>query len=935
MSNLDFVELCETELGIKFSQKNSGKDGAQATGLCPLHEDTAASFAISAETGLWKCFNPSCKGADGGNYDQLHMLVTGKENPHVPEVPEVEVTGRHFRLCGEPAVLKWLEETRGIDRATVDLFKLGYDPEGRIAIPIYLNEKCVNIRRHAIKKVQAGVKTVSWKAGFGGLQIFARDQNMASGEIFIMEGEMDALLANRLGFPAISVTGGAGGWKPEWNQLFKDKIVNIVYDIDKAGLTGSLIVARELQAVAKLLRNIRLPITQPANGDFTDYIMTYGASADDFRALVDATDVFEISTPTSSFDGERPAPIVTDLSKASHASMIGKLVKMRVTTAGKDLAPYACPKDVVLTCNMGLKICKLCSIAQAGGRLKHTVQPLSLEIIKLINCTDAQQKQFIVKAAGVYPGCPRFEMKAENFHTVEDVRLVPEINFSSQGDAEYVMRPAFSVGTPMRTNSSYEVEALVVPDPNNQYVTYLMDKVEQVKDNIEGFTMTPEIVDKLKAFQPAAGQTVKDKFTEIARDLEMNVTHIYQRSSVIMATDLIYHSVLGFRFQGRPVKKGWTELLLIGDTRCGKTETVTSLIQHYRAGEFATGENCSYAGLIGGMQQVGTRWSITWGKLPLNDRRLLVVDEVSGMPVEDLGKMSGVRSSGIAEVTKVQSEKTFARTRMIWIGNPRSPRPLSTYDAGVTAIKELIGRPEDVARFDLAVAVASGEVPDAIINQTMQEGRVPHIFTTELCHDLVMWGWSRTLDQVDFTAEAEKLCLILASNMGKNYSPLAPLVEPAEQRIKLARLSVACAVRLFSTEDGYTVKVLPEHVQFVHDFLDEIYSSPALGYRAWSKLKIQEMTLKDEGQVLKVIEPYGIPLVEGLMERSVMKMQDLEDLLGMDRKDVKPVVSGLVQQRAFKHVATGYVKSPAFIQLLKRLQSDEYKKPAVVAGTEI
>ena len=113
---------------------------------------------------------------------------------------------------------------------------------------------------------------------------------------------------------------------------------------------------------------------------------------------------------------------------------------------------------------------------------------------------------------------------------------------------------------------------------------------------------------------------IATKFDEIHNDLEANVTRIYQRRDLLTAVDLVYHSVLQFKFQGVLVKKGWLECLVIGDTRCGKSETLERIAEHYMAGEVVTGENVSFAGLVGGLQQSQKVWSITWGRPVLRKR---------------------------------------------------------------------------------------------------------------------------------------------------------------------------------------------------------------------------------------------------------------------------------------------------------------------------
>lgn len=903
------------ELGVSFSSRS----GDNWTAICPLHDDSVASLSIQVETGQFKCFVPTCKGFKGGPFERFYQLRTGKNVP----IPMEEVEELHQALLKNHPAMKWLNEMRGLSRTTVAMHKLGFDGE-RLTIPIFENGDCVNIRRHSIKKNSTVPKTISYKPGYGSLKLYP-EEHLKEDTIVLCEGELDALVMSQLGFSAVSVTGGSASWKDEWNSHFKGKTIYVVYDIDKAGREGAQVICKKLQKVALVLKDVLLPITSPPNGDVTDYVVTYGAGKAEFDHLFKETLLWEEAKKVTS----EPLGEATDveLADASHSKWVGKNVRFKATVAGKDLSPYACPSSVNLTCGMGLRICSFCSIGQNNGTLKYEIQPSGLEVLRLINCSEEQQRGFLRKAAGVYPGCPRFNLKVDSYHTVEDIRLIPEISFNSMATAEYVVRQAYHVGHGLVPNNVYQMEGTVVPNPKNQYITFVLPKAKPVKDSITGFKLTEEMKEQLKVFQAEDGQC-ENKFKEIAHDLTSNVTKIYQRDDLVTMLDLVYHSVLQFEFQGRMVKKGWTEALALGDTRCGKTETVTSLIEHYRAGELSTGENASFAGLIGGMQQIGSRWSIIWGKFPLNDRRLLVIDEVSGMPVEDIGKMSGVRSSGIAEIIKVQQEKTFARTRLIWLGNPRSSRPLATYDSGVQAIKELIGRPEDIARFDLAMTVASGEVPIEIINKATHQ-KVKHIFTSDLCHHLVLWAWSRKPGDIDFTHEAGKACLELASELSKEFSAAIPLVEPAEQRIKLARLSVAAACRVFSTEDGERVIVKSEHVAFVGKFMRRIFNSSSMNYGAFSKAQMADLHLKNEEEVKTLVSTYGKDFVEALLERQYIRMMDLEDVLNLSKADVKPIISKLVQNRALKHYHTAYVKSPAFIEFLRRLLAEGIGTPVI------
>lgn len=411
---------------------------------------------------------------------------------------------------------------------------------------------------------------------------------------------------------------------------------------------------------------------------------------------------------------------------------------------------------------------------------------------------------------------------------------------------------------------------------------------------------------------------VRRKFDEIHEDLEANVTKIFLRRDLLTAFDLIAHSVLTFRFQGDPVRKGWTEGLILGDTRCGKSESVARLCAHYKAGELVTGENTSFAGLIGGMQQTQKTWSITWGKFPLNDRRMLVVDEVSGLPQEAISKMSGVRSSGVAEIIKIQTERTAARVRTLWMSNPRGKRPLAAFNSGIDAIQDLIGHPEDIARFDFALTVASAEVPLSVIN-AKQRPRVAHRYDSRACNRLIYWAWSRKADQVEFAKGAEDAVLDVASALSRKYVP--PLVEGAEQRIKIARLSVAAAARVFSASaDGQRVVVTPAHVEFVRDWLDEIYTKPSMSFDLYSKAKIAETNLDDPQAVQDKLDSLPADFRNLLADCASFTVNDLQDFAACNREDSIELVSFFVRKRAIRKGKFGYYKLPAFIRFLRHFK---------------
>ena len=386
----------------------------------------------------------------------------------------------------------------------------------------------------------------------------------------------------------------------------------------------------------------------------------------------------------------------------------------------------------------------------------------------------------------------------------------------------------------------------------------------------------------------------------------------------MLAVDLGYHSQLAFVFQGAMVERGWIETLVIGDTRTGKSETVKQMMRHYGAGEATSGENSSLAGLIGGLHQVGTTWQLRWGRIPLNDRRLLVIDEAGNLRTEHIGAMSSMRSSGVAEVTKVHTERTNARTRTIWIANPRSNQPLSTFPQGVLAVKELIGAPEDIARFDIVVPTASSDVGAAVVNQPKEVG-LPKVFTPELCYQRVMWAWSRQRDPtdmaVDWVGNAERLILKRAMEQGAEYQYAMeiPLVEPNEQRIKLARLAVSAAAMFFSTDEAcQRVLVREEHVEFAFQYLERMYKRRTMGFSDYARSKTRLYVLRSPEKIdLIVSRKHGAD--EQLYEGRQFTQRDLQEILDYDDRDELRDAMTTFRDCGFfsRQGSSFYIKTPA------------------------
>lgn len=421
--------------------------------------------------------------------------------------------------------------------------------------------------------------------------------------------------------------------------------------------------------------------------------------------------------------------------------------------------------------------------------------------------------------------------------------------------------------------------------------------------------------------------SIDRKIDEIYSDLEQNVLRIWGRRDVAVAVDLVFHSPLSFHFQDDFIQRGYLELLVLGDSGQGKTTLLRKLMTHYELGEIISGETTTRTGLVYSIQENQRRRFLQWGAIPLNDRRLLAIDEFSGIPQEEIENMSSLRATGIAEVNRSIKSRTAARTRLIFLSNSRDGKMLASYKNGIEAIDKLFSKKEDIRRLDFAITVASGEIDAKIINQR-HKSDVKHVYTGRDCRNLVLWCWSRKPSNIKFSERTVDAILHYANELPRKYHAEIPLLEPSDTRIKLARLSAALAGRLYSTLDGINLLVLPEHVEWIVEYLHRIYTKPSMGYDLFSQGRHSENNIKSESAVLRIVEGFNTEFLKRFLEIENIQTSDMEILLG-DREKAKKFLTELWLANAVKKKYSAYKHTSAFIVLLKDLIARREDTPVV------
>ncbi len=185
--------------------------------------------------------------------------------------------------------------SRGIPDHIIDSHIIGWNG-WRITIPIYNRQGEVTFFRLAKDPDDERPAPKMQSSRGSSVELYGWDEVLKRpSHIIICEGEFDRLVLQAQGFAAVTSTGGAATFRPQWaEELRKIENVYICFDRDSAGQNGAQVVALMIPQ-AKL---VELPEEVGEGGDVTDFFVRLGKSRDDFQKLLQsAIPASEVAKP--------------------------------------------------------------------------------------------------------------------------------------------------------------------------------------------------------------------------------------------------------------------------------------------------------------------------------------------------------------------------------------------------------------------------------------------------------------------------------------------------------------------------------------------------------------------------------------------------------------------------------------------------------------
>lgn len=180
--------------------------------------------------------------------------------------------------------LDWLY-SRGISNELISKHKITYSKkERRIQIPVFDKEGKLLFNKYRMDPFHPfGPKYIYDKGSQAALY---NVENIGdSKEIIICEGEFDCLILESYGFTAVTSTGGAGTFRPEWCDALSGRDIYLCFDNDKAGAEAII----RISALIPDAKYVPLPPEVGEHGDITDYFIKLKKTSEDFRGIMNVS----------------------------------------------------------------------------------------------------------------------------------------------------------------------------------------------------------------------------------------------------------------------------------------------------------------------------------------------------------------------------------------------------------------------------------------------------------------------------------------------------------------------------------------------------------------------------------------------------------------------------------------------------------------------
>ena len=831
------------------------------------YQETIPSAHINLDKGVFHCkvcekglsevsFISEILGCKYEAASKIASLYRDVENLH--SWNQLKLNPRTKEICNELGIS---------DEVIEELHLKTENREEDIAFPVLMYGKVVDVRNYSPYNRAAKIRS---RAGSTTGMVIPFDLWINTNPhtwTIICAGEKDMAVARSNGFNAITLTGGEKAL-PKILKPFKNRRVAICYDHDEAGIEGAKSVAA---AILPYAAEVRIctgfhEVCKEHGEDITDFFTKYKKTKRDLQKYIIDSPVF---TPKEAAVVSKVTHPFVTLLEASQPKYVGRVVQSNiqvVATYEKAMPVPTTIHAVKLNTNGDDKY----NLMQQGEtRDWELCDKTCQDVLKLVdnNFTEQQIRDNTREILGITKIERDVKIERPTKETVYQCNVTDlfEVTTKNPQTIEFV---AYVIGKRLESGKKYCITYKLTPHPfKGQQLTMIILDATEAADSITDFHLTEDNKKMLDQVKNMEG-SVHDK-VETLSEMAKSYIGYDGYNKLIKAIDLSFHAALQFNFNGN-TERGTLDTLIVTESRIGKSSTAEALQKLYSLGTFVSlaGGNATIAGIIGGSNKVNGSFQTRAGLLPMNHRGLVIFEELAKCDKDLVKALTDTRSSGSVKITRVSGDLQLpALVRMITLSNVKSSskniQPIASYPNGITILVDLIGAPEDIARYDLMLVM--GETGNRIIDPNW---RPITPFEPEVYKTKIRWVWSRNPDQIIITRDVVEYIFKKCNELNSKYDSHIKIFG-TEAWKKVARLATAIAGYIVSTDDTYEkIIVTTECVDEAVDYLISCYDN--------NTFKLKEYV--DNERRYGDIDDDGIKLLQDIYNQSPMTIRQLSVL---------------------------------------------------------
>lgn len=923
MKGESFYELVFPEVAFKLTEDtmvNCPFPHHNADGTA--YYETNPSMGINLEKGIFNCF--SCH-SSGNEYQFIakYLGVTIQQASLLKNILDtVTETDREWKravdtLWMNPNELNFLRNKLHLSDATIKELHMGLEgPNRGVAFPVFYLNQLVDVVTYDPTKVPKYRKRPNSLNGF----IMPYDtwiQNDKS--TVIVAGQKDLAIALEYGINAITITGGEGQVPELFLKDFTNRRVYIIYDNDETGRFGAEEVATAIKPYASLVKVLDIsPVCVEKGEDLFDYFIKYGKTKKDLVDLINSTE--EFTEQDMDRHKEKEYPTVT-LQEAVQEKYLNKILRSSIQIVASDESKFLMPTTV-----NAVKYAVREDDSNPTMQLNETrfwdFNKTNLKTLFYLidnNLKETQVKSNILNIL-------RIPLKEKSIrlnylsqepvykYTVTD--YMEATNLDNQPE-EYI---AYSIKHKLENGKKYKITYKLIPHPfQGNVLTMVIFDVQENQDHITQFQINDAVVQNLNLFKQQPDTTLSDTIHKQIQKLKGIVNADFE-DALLFLIDLWYNTPLRFNLGNTENLRANLDTLIIAESRVGKTTTALALQELYQLGTRVplNGHSATIAGIVGGSQKTKNGYQTRAGVIPRNHRGAIIFEELAKASAGILGEISEIRSSGWASISRVSGTIHMpAQVRMLTLTNTAIqgdiPKPISSYPNGIEIIVDLVGKPEDIARYDI-IAILPSRGAEEIDPFFTPETPYP----VEAYRNRIYWIWSRTQEQIVITKDVYTHTIYKANQLSKTYDSYLKLFG-TETYLKLLRIAIAIAGYTVSTDETYEkIIVNKEHIDYAAEFLKNLYDNETFRFKQYVDSERTYRETDDKAvEKLQLLWQQNPEILIHLENHSSVTSNTLRGISGLDPKEFNIIMSNLAAGLFVRFTNTEILPTERFRKTMK------------------